>query len=123
MDNPIKKSSAHLPIEALLSGCSIQSESNVRNFNSLLHNCDLSDTLSTVYRHPNVLHLVGVSPLNSKIAFLVFDAGSYEHVPPLKMRIPTIPVLIDTEWAVESMIASALHKGLNQSLHVGVQTV
>ena len=44
-------------------------------FNPFLLDCyPLTSELSS--RHPNVLHLIGVSPLDSELAFLVFDGGS-----------------------------------------------
>jgi len=30
-------------------------------------------------RHPNVLHLIGVSPLDAELAFLVFNDGLFQH--------------------------------------------
>ena len=41
------------------------------------------------------------------------------------MTVPTTLVffLTGTEWAIESVIASALSKDLNQSLFLGLQTV
>ena len=73
-----------------------------------------------------MLHLIGVSGLNSELPFLVFDESLSErclNTICLKMTAPTTFFFIGTEWAIESIIASALSKGLKQSLLLGLQTV
>ena len=60
--------------------------------------------------------------MNSELPFLVFDESLSDHFL-LKNDSPDNFFLIGTEWAIESIIASALSKGLKQSLLLGLQTV
>ena len=68
-----------------------------------------------------MLHVIGVSPLISELPFLVFDESLSEHF--LRENDSPDNFLIGTEWAIETVIASALSKGLKQSLFLGLQTV
>ena len=71
-----------------------------------------------------MLHLIGVSALNSELPFLVFDESFSEFSLLHKGQSwQHFFFLTGTEWAIESIIASALSKDLKQSLFLGLQTV
>ena len=70
-----------------------------------------------------MLHLIGVSALNSELPFLVFDESLSDFFCFTKDSPDSTFFLTGTEWAIESIIASALSKDLKQSLFLGLQTV
>ena len=61
--------------------------------------------------------------MNSELPFLVFDESLSDHFLLENDSRDNFFFFIGTEWAIESIITSALSKGLKQSLLLGLQIV
>jgi len=78
LDSPVKRFLIY-QFERCFAAAKFSQKVMYEPLNSFLFGCYPLNYYSLSSRHPNVLHLIGVSPLDSELAFLVFDNGLSQH--------------------------------------------